>query len=90
MLVQIPHVAATVTAVIAVVRQLAAGSPGLLCGGLHVEGEQGWQGGSSHTGGGAGGGHTGGELGGHTGQGVEGGHGAATELDPGIVLELSC
>ena len=54
-LVQVPHVAATVTAVVAAIRLLAAGSPGLLCGGLQVEGEQGWQGGSSHTGGGAGG-----------------------------------
>ena len=90
MQVQVPHVAASVTAVIAVVCLLAAGSPGLLCGVLQVEGEQGRQGSSSHTWGGEGGGHTGGGLGGHTGRGVGDGHGAFTELDPGVVLELSC
>ena len=62
--------------------------PGLLGGGLKVEGEGGRQGGG-HTGGGLGGGTL--RLGSYTGRGLGGGHGAAGELGQhGVVLQLFC
>ena len=87
---QIPSVITAVTAIIAREKLLAAllgvVGPGLLGGGLQMEGEEGRQGGG-HTGGGLGGGTPG--LGSYTGRELGGGHGAAGELGQhGVVLQL--
>ena len=90
-LVQVPAVLTSVSAVVAVVdlldAGLAAGGPILLRGGLKVAGEEGGQG-RSLTGGGPGGSHTGVRLGSYTGPGLGEAHGTARELDPGLVLKL--
>ena len=88
MLVQIPPIIASVTTVVAGKQLLAAWlGPGLLGGGLQVEGEEGRRVGRSTGGGlssntvrGLGRSHTGGGLGRST--------GPASELDHGIVLQL--